>query len=298
MDATPVDGYRLYWKDQEASSWFRDRQGRSPTGRSFYNGKLVTKLRKAAASQAHITLMEATVLEILRDAKSSHVTGVSCSMGNSPAEAFFAPLTILADGPKSNFRSQLTSRTPTSESRSWGLILTDAKLPVPRYTHAVLGHGPPILIYHIGIQETRILIDIPQKLYDEIGGSSAAVRAYLQERVTAVVPDCIRPQLLAAIRSNRRRSMSNTWMPATENTVPGIILLGDASNMRHPVAGGGMTVALKDVVLLSNMLDPARSKPWGYQGDCDEDARVPLEEKEIQRTAEHTRPATLLFVCP
>lgn len=34
----------------------------------------------------------------------------------------------------------------------------------------------------------------------------------------------------------------------------GVLLVGDAWNMRHPLTGGGMTVALNDVVLLARML--------------------------------------------
>jgi len=33
-------------------------------------------------------------------------------------------------------------------------------------------------------------------------------------------------------------------------------MLGDAMNMRHPLTGGGMTVALQDVVLLGALLSP------------------------------------------
>ena len=35
----------------------------------------------------------------------------------------------------------------------------------------------------------------------------------------------------------------------------GIILIGDAWNLRHPLTGGGMTVALSDVVLLCSLLE-------------------------------------------
>lgn len=52
--------------------------------------------------------------------------------------------------------------------------------------------------------------------------------------------------------------MPNSFLPpvsqATSGTKPGAILLGDAWNMRHPLTGGGMTVALHDVVLLRSML--------------------------------------------
>jgi squalene monooxygenase len=37
---------------------------------------------------------------------------------------------------------------------------------------------------------------------------------------------------------------------------PGALLLGDAFNMRHPLTGGGMTVALSDCSLLAELLRP------------------------------------------
>eukprot|EP00882_Tetradesmus_deserticola_P017539 GHRQ01018789.1.p1 GENE.GHRQ01018789.1~~GHRQ01018789.1.p1 ORF type:complete len:228 (+),score=117.48 GHRQ01018789.1:306-989(+) len=40
---------------------------------------------------------------------------------------------------------------------------------------------------------------------------------------------------------------------------PGALLLGDAFNMRHPLTGGGMTVALSDTRLLCEMLQPLPS---------------------------------------
>ena len=52
--------------------------------------------------------------------------------------------------------------------------------------------------------------------------------------------------------------MPNSFLPSIEqggpHTKEGVILLGDAWNMRHPLTGGGMTVALADVVLLAPML--------------------------------------------
>jgi squalene monooxygenase len=52
--------------------------------------------------------------------------------------------------------------------------------------------------------------------------------------------------------------MPNSFLPPIEqggpHTKEGVILLGDAWNMRHPLTGGGMTVALSDVVLLAPMI--------------------------------------------
>lgn len=45
-------------------------------------------------------------------------------------------------------------------------------------------------------------------------------------------------------------------MPATPQPTPGALLMGDAFNMRHPLTGGGMTVALSDIVVLRDLLRP------------------------------------------
>lgn len=50
--------------------------------------------------------------------------------------------------------------------------------------------------------------------------------------------------------------MPNRCMPASSYPTPGALLLGDAFNMRHPLTGGGMTVALSDIVLLRDLLKP------------------------------------------
>jgi squalene monooxygenase len=52
--------------------------------------------------------------------------------------------------------------------------------------------------------------------------------------------------------------MPNSFLPPLEQgttyTKEGVVLLGDSWNMRHPLTGGGMTVAFHDVVVLSEML--------------------------------------------
>jgi len=52
--------------------------------------------------------------------------------------------------------------------------------------------------------------------------------------------------------------MPNSFLPPATQKQPGLILLGDAMNMRHPLTGGGMTVAFNDVVTLSALLAPER----------------------------------------
>jgi len=67
----------------------------------------------------------------------------------------------------------------------------------------------------------------------------------------------VRPAFAAALDRDRLRSMPNSFLPPTTNRTPGLIILGDALNMRHPLTGGGMTVAFNDAVLLSALLSPS-----------------------------------------
>ncbi|CAA7059362.1 unnamed protein product, partial [Microthlaspi erraticum] len=53
--------------------------------------------------------------------------------------------------------------------------------------------------------------------------------------------------------------MPNGSMPADPVLTPGALLLGDAFNMRHPLTGGGMTVAMSDIVVLRDLLRPIRN---------------------------------------
>lgn len=50
--------------------------------------------------------------------------------------------------------------------------------------------------------------------------------------------------------------MSNRSMSGAPCPTAGALLIGDAFNMRNALTGGGMTVALSDVVVLRNLLRP------------------------------------------
>lgn len=58
--------------------------------------------------------------------------------------------------------------------------------------------------------------------------------------------------------------MPNRSMPAAPQPTPGALLMGDAFNMRHPLTGGGMTVALSDIVVLRDLLRPLRDLHDSY----------------------------------
>jgi squalene monooxygenase len=73
------------------------------------------------------------------------------------------------------------------------------------------------------------------------------------------IPPEIYDSFIAAIDKGSIRTMPNRSMPAVPHPTPGALLMGDAFNMRHPLTGGGMTVALSDIVVLRNLLKPLRN---------------------------------------
>lgn len=73
------------------------------------------------------------------------------------------------------------------------------------------------------------------------------------------VPPELYNAFIAAVDKGNIRSMPNRSMPAAPYPTPGALLIGDAFNMRHPLTGGGMTVALSDIVVLNNLLSPLRN---------------------------------------
>ncbi|CUS07437.1 unnamed protein product [Tuber aestivum] len=254
IDAIPVYGYQvIYHGEGVAIPYPRGPDGKAPEGRSFHHGKFIMKLREAARNAPNVTVLETTAREIIKHEGSGQVLGVVCKKkGFDELDYYFASLTVSADGYASNFRKRCIDKKPQVRSHFFALELKDAKLPSPGYGHVVLGDNPPVLLYQIGTHDTRALIDVPQAPSAASGG----IRGHLANVVLPDLPECIQPSFKEALKADRFPSMPNSFLPPSTNTTPGMMLLGDAMNMRHPLTGGGMTVAFNDVVLISDLLSP------------------------------------------
>ncbi|POI32351.1 hypothetical protein CIB84_003897 [Bambusicola thoracicus] len=133
---------------------------------------------------------------------------------NKKAE-LHAPLTVVADGLFSKFRKNLISQKVTVSSHFVGCILKDAPQFKTNYAELVLAKTSPVLIYKISSTETRVLVDI---------------RGEMPKNLKEYMLESIHPQM------------------------PGVLLLGDAYNIRHPLTGGGMSVVLNDVKIWRSLL--------------------------------------------
>jgi squalene monooxygenase len=258
IDATEVHGYCMFKAGKEARVKYPlDQTGNSVAGRSFHNGRFVQRLRLKAASAPGVTIRKGTVRKLVNDsgeewAKGQVVVGVEYKAADGEVVTASACLTVVCDGIYSGLRSRLMQPDIKHPSYFVGLLLKDVELPHPGFGHVVLADPSPVLFYPISSNEVRCLVDYPgTKLPSSTAGD---LQKYLLETVAPQVPPSLRVAFEDAVSCGRVRSMQNRQLSAPPLRQVGALLLGDSFNMRHPLTGGGMTVALSDTSLLCDML--------------------------------------------
>lgn len=268
-DDAPPDGVMLYYpeSDPDSKSEFfgkgvkpsasaMDGLGREtvPRGRSFHNCRFVQRLRETARAEPNVRIVEATVSGLL-EGERGEVVGVRYKEAAKEGDRdgkdrvvkeVYAPLTVVADGIWSGLRKCANTNRPQQLSYFVGVLVThpEDQSPVPHKHcgHVVLAHPSPILIYQISSTETRVLVDVAGSMPSAANGDLAT---FLKEQSAPQLPAEFRPAFLEAVARGDVKSMPNRTMPASNVHRDGALLLGDALNMRHPLTGGGMTVAIK-----------------------------------------------------
>lgn len=263
IDAQMVHGYAIFKEDSIATVKYplESHHSQDVAGRSFHHGRFVQRLRQAASNQENVTLRQGVVKKLLNreggeweEGSDEAVTGVSYRTADGVERMARSSLTVVCDGMYSGLRKKFMKPKINHPSHFVGLLLRNTELPRPNHGHVVLAHPSPLLFYPISSTESRCLVDIPG---DKIpSASTGELNAYLRDVVAPQVPGSLKEAFLAALDSGEVRSMQNKQMSSSPICQPGALLLGDAFNMRHPLTGGGMTVALSDVKLLCDMLHP------------------------------------------
>ncbi|PON55135.1 FAD dependent oxidoreductase [Parasponia andersonii] len=271
IDAQRVFGYALY-KDGKSSKLPYPLENFHPdvAGRSFHHGRFIRKLREKAASLPNVRLEQGTVTSLFEE--KGIVKGVQYKSKDGQELTAFAPLTIVCDGCHSNLRRSLCNpkvkcednirQFPNSAevdvpSCFVGLVLENCELPFANHGHVILADPSPILFYPISSTEIRCLVDVPGQKVPSI--STGEMANYLRTKVAPQIPPELYTAFLASIEKGSIKAMPNRSMPGAPYPTPGALLMGDAFNMRHPLTGGGMTVALSDVLVLRNLLRPLQN---------------------------------------
>ncbi|XP_055805145.1 squalene epoxidase 3-like isoform X1 [Solanum dulcamara] len=255
IDAQRVVGYALFKDGKSTNVSYPLKHFHSDVaGRSFHNGRFIQKMREKAATLLNVRLEQGTVTSLIEE--NGSIKGVQYKTKAGQELKAHAPLTVVCDGCFSNLRRSLCDPKVDVPSCFVGLVLEleNDRLPYPNHGHVILADPSPILFYPISSTEIRCLVDVPgQKLPSLANGDMAN---YLKTMVAPQVPPELRDAFLCAIDKGHIKTMPNRSMPAAPYPTPGALLLGDSFNMRHPLTGGGMTVALSDIAVLRNLLMP------------------------------------------
>ncbi len=222
----------------------------SKTGKGMRNGKFIQKMRSAFSAGDNIRCFEAEAKSLIRN-KDGGVAGVECSGKTGGSFAIQADLTIVADGIFSSFRKQLVRGTGEVTGYFLGFLLKGCSLPFEGRGHVFLTDPSPFLCYPISGDEIRFLVDFPKGKPPKRGGE--LVR-YLNERVRSRIPEGMHAAFDACMEEGAFKAMPNHYLPSKAVPADGILVLGDALNMRHPLTGGGMTVCLRDVNTCAGLL--------------------------------------------
>lgn len=253
IDAQQVFGYVIYKDGKDAKLPYPlEKFASDVSGRSFHNGRFIQRMREKAATLPNVTLDQGTVTSLIEE--KGTVRGVNYKTNNGREMSSHAPLTIVCDGCFSNLRRSLCDPQVDIPSYFVGLILENCQLPHKNHGHVVLADPSPVLFYQISSTEIRCLVDVPGKRLPSV--SNGEMTQYLKTVVAPQIPPQLYDGFISAIEKGNIRTMPNRSMPANPHPTPGALLLGDAFNMRHPLTGGGMTVALSDIVVLRDLLRP------------------------------------------
>ncbi|MEQ2258102.1 hypothetical protein XENORESO_006380 [Xenotaenia resolanae] len=248
LDAHQVNGYVIH--DMESQSevevpypW---EKGRVQCGRAFHHGRFIVGLRRAAMAEPTVKFIEGTVTSLLEE--DGCVAGVQYKdKGTGEVKDIHAGLTVVADGCFSKFRKSLVSGKARISSHFVGCLMKDCPQFKANHAELVLANPSPVLIYQISSSHTRVLVDIRGEMPRDLPG-------YMAEKIYPQLPEHLKEPFMEALQNDRLRSMPASFLPPSPVNKPGVLLLGDAYNMRHPLTGGGMSVALNDVNIWRSLL--------------------------------------------
>lgn len=249
IDAQVVHGYIIHDRDSKSEVQIPYpvlENNQVQSGRAFHHGRLIMSLRKAAMAEPNAQFIEGVVLQLLEE--DDAVVGVQYrDKETGDIKELHAPLTVVADGLFSKFRKNLISNKVSVSSHFVGFLMKDAPQFKANHAELVLVNPSPVLIYQIASNETRVLVDVRGELPRNL-------REYMTENIYPQLPDHLKEPFLEAIQNSRLRSMPSSFLPPSPVNKQGVLLLGDAYNMRHPLTGGGMTVVFNDIKLWRKLL--------------------------------------------
>jgi squalene monooxygenase len=250
IDAQPINGYAMQLEKEWINlSYYEKDNPIQNSGYGFRYGKFVQSLRKLCLEQEGIDCIHGNVTKLIDDR--NRISGVRILDHEGNVKSILAKLTIICQGSLSPLSKSLNKSNIEIKGFMMGLILKECKLPFEQHGHIMLAEPAPILAYPVANNKIRVLIDFP---HEHMAPKGAARKQYLLDNILHQMPKQLRSGFKTAVDEGVFKVKPTCILASRPITKEGVLLLGDSLNMRHPITGGGMTVALSDVKALSDRM--------------------------------------------
>ena len=212
-------------------------------GLACEHAALVSRLREAVGNEPDVDFLHARVRAI---------EGERVTFARKGAEGSLTAARVVgADGRSSIVRKSLgLSTKPLACSRMVGVILRGVELPLEGYGHVILGGPGPILVYGLGGQRVRVVVDVPLDRWtprDRTG--------FLLDSYSGVLPESLRPAFADTLRAGQFSAAGNHLRPRITYGSPRQVLIGDAAGHYHPMTAVGMTLGFGHALTLAECED-------------------------------------------
>ncbi len=209
------------------------------TGLSCHHIMIVTALREAVERESAINFISSAKVVEVED-------GQATVVHNGQRHTVSASRIVGADGRGSIVRRSLGLQTSRlASSRMVGVKLRGVTLPRKGYGYVFNGGPGPVLMYHIGDDWVRVIIDVPHAHWAPWDRSSFA------GGYAALIPKEVRPAFIEAVQNKQYDIAANEMRARLSYGNSHRVLIGDAAGHYHPLTAAGMTIGFGDALALS-----------------------------------------------
>ena len=214
-------------------------------GLSCAHAAIVSTLRAAVAEESCVDYIARARVRDVEDGR------ITFSHRDGSERSVAAARIVGADGRASVVRQSLGLSTGWETcSRMVGVAVTRERLPFEGYGHVLLGGPGQILMYRLGEQCVRIIVDVPMDSWNPRERA-----AFLSDSYAHVLPEAFRRPFAEAIRAGRFDAAANEVRPRVTYGSPERVLIGDAAGHYHPMTAVGMTLGFGDALALAQSED-------------------------------------------
>ena len=218
---------------------YKDVPGLPPQGMAIEHAVMAEALLSTVSKLPHVTLWRGARITDIDLNRTEHAT-VTVSYDGSE-DQLNARLLVAADGRSSHLRGIAGIRHRQVQLSSMaGYLLKEATLPHPGFGHVFAGGPSPVLAYHLGSGNTRIMFDLPKPEH-----STACVDA---------LPEFLQRDVKKAMETQTPLRAANSSV-VPETVVKGrMVCVGDAGGCCHPLTATGLSACTRDAMLLQKAL--------------------------------------------